>query len=259
MMRTLPPIECFRNEVERSIHGHAVLLENPYTQWFALGEATDAQLRAFTVQFSVFSHLFIEAQLRKCINAPDIGTYRSGKQILMNELGVSFGSDGSVDGGTFRFHGAHYEWLVDFAEHLGLEWHELGKRRLGTPSTLRFCDSLTEWYGSEDISTALGASYAIEHWANAGFWKSLIAGLRKIRAQRRPDLPLGFWTWHDRLEELHAQHTEDELSVAYSRSCFIPERFIAGGIAMLDAVTIFWNGLAAQRRELENERLRYAV
>lgn len=262
-MKPTAPIECFRDEVARTIHAHSILIENRYARWFSFGEATDAQLREFTVQFSVFSHLFIEAQLRKCINAPDIGSYRSGKQILMNELGVSFNRDGSVDGGTFRFHGAHFEWLVDFAEHLGLSWHELGRRRVGSPATLRFCDALTEWYGSEDISTALGASYAIEHWANAGFWKSLIAGFRRIREERMPALPLGFWTWHDQLEELHAEHTEDELSVAYTQSCFVPERFIEGGIAILDAVEGFWNGLEAARieasRRQEADGLRYAV
>ena len=42
------------------------------------------------MQFSVFSHQFVEAQLRKVINAADLQTYRAGKEILMNELGVIF-------------------------------------------------------------------------------------------------------------------------------------------------------------------------
>lgn len=121
----------------------------------------------------MFSHLFIEAQLRKCINSPDLQSYRAGKEILMNELGVTFAPSGSVEGGTFRFSAGHFEWLAHFAESLGLEWSEIGKRRHGRQSTLDFCDALMSWYSAEDESTAAGASYAIEHWAAAGFGRSL--------------------------------------------------------------------------------------
>jgi hypothetical protein len=220
---------------------------NRYTAWFSGGDATLDELRAFTVQFSVFSHLFIEAQLRKCINAPDRESYRAGKEILLNELGVVFAPSGSVESGTFRFSAGHFEWLARFADVLGLGWSDIGKRSKGTASTLAFCDALMEWYGSDDGSTAAGASYAIEHWAAAGFWKELIAGLRRIKAERLPDLPLGFWTWHDALEEQHAAHTDDELREAYEKPDFSPERFIESGNAMLDAISGFWNGLDAVR------------
>lgn len=236
-------LEAFRNDVAASIGAHPIVRENRYTTWFATGAATDAELRHFTVQFSVFSHLFIEAQLRKCINAPDIESYRAGKEILMNELGVVFTRSGSVEGGTFRFHAGHFEWLAEFASSIGLSWNEIGKREHGLPSTVAFCDALMEWYGSHDESTAAGASFAIEHWAAAGFWKELIAGLRKIKAERMPDLPLGFWTWHDALEEQHAAHTDDELAQAFAKPGFSSERFIRAGEAMLEAVANFWNGI----------------
>ncbi len=249
-------LDRFKRRVSAAIQEHPIVRHNSYTRWFAGGAASHAELRAFSVQFSVFSHLFLEAQLRKCINAPDRSAYRAAKEILLNELGVGFTPAGSVEGGTFRFTAGHFEWLAQFAQTLGLEWNDLGKRRLGSPSTLTFCDALLEWYGSEDESTATGASYAIEHWAAAGFWKELITGLRIVKQQRMPSLPLGFWTWHDALEERHAEHTDDELREAYSKPGFSPERFLVAGTAMLDAVESFWNGLESAQPGLAVPGLR---
>lgn len=237
----------FERGVAATIERHPVVSNNAYTRWFSRGEATLAELREFTVQFSVFSHLFIEAQLRKCINAGDLQSYRAGKEILMNELGVVFTRSGSIENGTFRFDAGHFEWLAHFAQSLGLHWSEIGKRRCGRPATLAFCDALMQWYGSEDESAAAGASYAIEHWAAAGFWKELIAGLRAVKRTHVAALPLGFWTWHDALEENHAAHTTDELRDAFAKPGFSAERFLAAGEAMLDAVAGFWNGLEAVR------------
>jgi hypothetical protein len=242
-------LERFEQLVAKTIEDHPIVAFNRYTQWFAKGDVPLDSLASFTVQFSVFSHLFLEAQLRKCINAPDRDSYRAGKEILLNELGVGFNPSGSVDGGTFRFTAGHFEWLSRFAETIGLGWNDIGKRRLGTPSTLAFCDALVTWYGAEDESTAAGASYAIEHWAAAGFWKELIAGLRVIKSERIPDLPLGFWTWHDALEERHAEHTDEELIEAFAKPGFSCDRFIEAGTAMLDAVAAFWNGLDAQPQD----------
>jgi hypothetical protein len=240
-------LEEFEGAVAVTIDRHPIVAGNAYTGWFSRGEATLDQLRDFTVQFSVFSHLFIEAQLRKCINAVDLQSYRAGKEILMNELGVGFARSGSIEGGTFRFDAGHFEWLAHFAQSLGLKWGEIGKRRCGRASTLAFCEALMAWYSSEDESTAAGASYAIEHWAAAGFWKQLIAGLRVVKQTRIPSLPLGFWTWHDALEERHAAHTDDELREAFAKPSFSSERFLAAGEAMLDAVAGFWNGLESAR------------
>ncbi len=230
------------------ITNHPAVTSNHYTAWFAQGSATDDELRHFTVQFSVFSHLFVEAQLRKCINAQDVGSYRAGKEILMNELGVTFSKSGSVENGRFTFRAGHFEWLAEFAAALGLRWHQIGKRHHGRPATLAFCDALMQWYGSSDSSVAAGASHAIEHWAAAGFWKELIAGLQTIRSTRMPSLPLGFWTWHDALEEQHAQHTDDELRLVFYDPPFDAERFLEGARAILDAVQHFWQGLDDDRR-----------
>jgi hypothetical protein len=246
----------FRTRVADAVHHHPVVVDNAYTRWFATGRATRAEVRHLTVQFSVFSHQFVEAQLRKVINAADLDQYRAGKEILMNELGVTFSGDpgeegvardGTVDGSHYRHRSAHFEWLVRFAAPLGLRFEDLGKRSHATPSTLFFCDELLRIYGSEDPCTGEGASYAVEHWAAAGFWKELIAGLRVFKARDCAALPLGFWTWHDMVEDQHAAHTDEELGEAFRRPGFDEERFLAGATAMLDGVKVFWDGLEADR------------
>lgn len=246
-------LDTFTRTVAVRIEAHPIVTHNSFTRNFASGRISRVQLRAFTVQFSVFSHLFIEAQLRKCINAPDLASYRAGKEILMNELGVTFARDGSVDKGRFRFRAAHFEWFAEFASALGLEWSQIGKRHLGTPSTLAFCDALMQWYGSEDESSAAGASYAIEHWAAAGFWKELIAGFTRINETRVTPLPLGFWKWHDAIEDQHAAHTTDELAQAFAKPGFSQGRFLTAAEAMLEAVAGFWNnGVFNQRAQVCN-------
>jgi hypothetical protein len=249
-------LDDFRARIDDVVHHHPVVVDNRYTRWFATGQATADDVRHLTVQFSVFSHLFVEAQLRKVINAPTLESYRAGKEILMNELGVVFNghvddegvaTDGSIEGSKFRFSAAHFEWLVRFAKPLGLDFEDLGKRRHGTASTLHFCDELLRIYGSEDPSESEGASYAVENWAAAGFWKELITGLRAFRECEHLDVPLGFWTWHDRVEDQHAAHTADELAATYEMPGFAEDRFLQAGVEMLDAVKVFWDGLDQDR------------
>lgn len=260
-LTTAVGLDAFRAGADDLVAHHPVVTSNRYTAWFAEGTAMLGEVRHLTVQFSVFSHLFVEAQLRKVINAADLDTYRTGKEILLNELGVVFNAAGrppaptadtdpelvatagTVDGGRFRFGAAHFEWLLRFARPLGLTFADLGKRRHGTASTLFFCDELLDVYGSDDAPTAEGASYAVEHWAAAGFWKELIAGLEAFRTRECPELPLAFWTWHDKVEDQHAAHTSDELADAYLQPWFDEARFLAGAARMLDGVRAFWDGL----------------
>jgi pyrroloquinoline quinone (PQQ) biosynthesis protein C len=199
------------------------------------------------------------------INAADLDAYRAGKEILLNELGVVFNpgrraaatdeadpelvaTEGTVDGGRFRFGAAHFEWLLRFAAPLGLAFEDLGKRRHATGPTAFFCDELLEVYGSEDAATAEGASYAVEHWAAAGFWKELIAGLEAFRQREGVDLPLAFWSWHDKVEDQHAAHTAEELAEAFAQPWFDEDRFLAGAARMLDGVQAFWDGLWADQQ-----------
>ena len=253
-------LAAFRPRVSEVVHQHPVVVDNSYTRWFATGEATRGEVRHLAVQFSVFSHLFMEAQLRKVINAHDLESYRAGKEILLNELGVVFrpgqkgevpegvdpelvSTEGTVDGGRFRFGAAHFEWLLRFAEPLGLDFADLGKRHHATPSTINFCDELVRIYGSDDPWEGAGASFAVEHWAAAGFWKELIAGLEAFKQRECAELPLAFFTWHDKVEDQHAAHTDDELVEEYERPGFDEERFLAAATEMLDGVRVFWDGL----------------
>lgn len=264
-------LEEFRRRIDDLVKSHAVVRDNHYTRWFATDAITRDDVRHMTVQFSVFSHLFVEAQLRKCINAADIDSYHAGKEILMNELGVIFkttraangppvtamdgeavdpdlvSTEGTVDGSRFKFNAAHFEWLLRFAAPLGLEFADLGKRRHATASTLFFCDELLRIYGAEDASVAEGASYAVENWAAAGFWKELIAGLMVFKARECPELNLAFWTWHDKVEDQHAAHAAEELAEAFFMPGFHEEKFLAGAAEMLDGVQAFWTGLNNDR------------
>jgi len=248
---------------------HSVITDNKYCQWFAMGEAEREIVNHFIVQFSVFSNLFLIAQLMKVINAGTLEGMRASKEILANELGVIFNKpdnklegvadtdregdpdivtiEGSVDGGTFRFRAAHFEWLLRLGSVMGLGFNDIGKRRHGTPATLFFCDQLHLIYGNEDPNIAEGASFAVENWAAAGFWKELVAGLEAFKKKEQPDLPLAFFTWHDRIEDQHAGHVMDELEELYFTPEFDEEKFLKGGRNMLDGVEAFWVGLNEHR------------
>ena len=262
--------------IEREILPHDVIVNNRYTRWFEKAEFDRDDLGHFLTQFSVFSNFFIVAQLLKTINAPTLEAMHASKEILMNELGVSFHNpqkksragtaaekeeqepsefEGTVDGSVFYFAAAHFEWLLHITTHLGLQFRDVGKRKHGTKTTLFFCDELARIYGSEDTSTGLGASFAVENWAAAGFWKELIGGLSKFKERECPGLPLGFFTWHDMVEDQHAKHTWEELEAEFFTHEDIDEdRFIKGGIEMLDGVLAFWNGLDSDRRMRDKAR-----
>lgn len=260
----------FQNRIDRELLRHRIITSNPYTAWFRQGEQSEFQLKAFVVQFSVFSNLFLVAQLHKMINAGTLEGMRASKEILANEIGVIFnphgarsavpvaeydpervGIEGTVQGGTFRFEAAHFEWLYQIAQKLGLGFADIGKRRFGTAPTLFFCDELVRRYGSEDYTVSQAASYAVENWAAAGFWGELIEGLVGYNRRHGTSLPLGFFAWHNRLEAQHARHTQAELEEMYFRDDPGEDAFIRHGNEMLEAVAAFWEGLEAQRRKLD--------
>jgi hypothetical protein len=101
------------------------------------------------------------------------------KEILANEIGVIFNdgrttvkgkksnlnkddegdpalvsTEGTVDGGKFKFSAAHFEWLLKMGKHIDLGFNDIGRRKQGTKSTLFFCDELYRLYGSDDYETA---------------------------------------------------------------------------------------------------------
>ncbi len=269
--------DTFMEQVRETVMSHPVVTNNTYCTWFQNGEASREQVRDLIQQFSVFSNLFIVAQLLKTINAPTMSQARESCEILVNELGVVFNSgrtspregassdvdtdregdpelvstEGTVDGGVYRFNARHFEWLVKVGEAVGLGFDDLGKRKFGREETLVFCDELSRIYGSDDPDIAEGASFAVEHWAAAGFWKQLINGLDAYKNRECPDLRLAFFTWHDRVEDQHAAHTMDELEGAFNRPGFNQQKFLDGAAEMLNGVKTFWDGLEKRRRELE--------
>lgn len=280
--------EAFKETITREFMQHPVVTGNAYTAWFARGEMPLDHLRHFTVQFSVFSNQFLLAALNRVINADSLESARESKEILMNELGVIYNdrgakgrrpasdapprasvsdddrdregdpalvsTEGTVDGGKFRFQAAHIEWLLRFGQPLGLTFNDIGKRRHGTPPTLHFCDELFRLYGSDDYNEAMGAAFAVENWAAAGFWRELISGLERIKREQVPALPLAFFTWHDKIEEQHKAHVWDELKECYDAPKFREEPFIRAGVTMLDGVKTFWDGLDRDRRDAERLR-----
>lgn len=260
---------AFKGRIDRELLGHRVIIANPYTAWFSRGAQSLEQLRAFIVQFSVFSNQFLVAQLQKVINADSLEGMRASKEILANEIGVVFkgpgrprgtageavdpelvATEGSVDGGVFRFRAAHFEWLARIAERLGLGFADVGRRRHGTETTLFFCDELIRLYGNPRCEIAQAASFAVENWAAAGFWGELIQGLERFNRRTGMALPLAFFTWHDRLEAQHARHTQAELEEMYLERGIDEDTFLLYANEMLDGVALFWEGLDAQRRHL---------
>ncbi|MCI0734382.1 MAG: hypothetical protein L0Y38_11265 [Methylococcaceae bacterium] len=253
----------FQERIQKSLLQHRIITHNSYTAWFSQGSQNKEQIKAFIVQFSVFSNQFLLAQLNKMINADSLESMRASKEILANEIGVRFKSrqdksgdeiygstEGSIEGSTFRFAAAHFEWLYSIARELGLRFDEIGRARHGTEATLFFCNELFRLYGGDHYQVSQAASFAVENWAAAGFWKQLIEGFRLFNQHSGLKLPLGFFIWHDRIETQHAEHTQEELENLYFTHDIDEDAFIRNGNTMLDGVAAFWDGLDEQRREL---------
>ena len=262
----------FQQRINQELLKHPIITSNDYCNWFEQGNQNKVQVREFVVQFSVFSNLFLIAQLHKTINADTLEGMHASKEILANEIGVIFNAkkarkvidetldaatspdivstEGSVEGGQFRFKAAHFEWLYRMAQKLELKFTDIGKRHHGTESTLFYCDELTRIYGNEDYLISQAASYAVENWAAAGFWDQLVDGFEKFNDTREIKLPLGFFTWHALIESQHAAHTQEELEELYFDREIDEDKFIHYGNEMLDGVATFWNGLEAQRKQL---------
>lgn len=259
----------FQRRIDTELLQHSIIVNNDYTEWFSTGQFSKEQLKDFVVQFSVFSNLFLIAQLKKMINADSLEAMRASKEILANELGVVFNPGagkrttseeadpnlvsevGTVEGGIFHFKAGHFEWLLRVGDALGLSFNDMGKRRHGIETTLFFCDELSRLYGSEDYATSQAASYAVENWAAAGFWDQLVSGFKSFNEMQSLAIPLGFFSWHSRLEAQHAEHTQEELEEYYFEHSIDEDAFIQHGNEMLVGVERFWLGLNDQRSAAE--------
>jgi hypothetical protein len=137
------------------------------------------------------------------------------------------------------------------ARQFGLQFENLGKRRMATPATLFFCDELLRLYAHEDYAIAAAASWAVENWAAAGFWNQLARGWRQYGERNgMRALDMAFFTWHARLEANHAHHTWQELEGFCREHPIDEDMFCRHAREMLDGVAVFWRGLDQQRRAI---------
>ena len=65
-----------------------------------------------------------------------------------------------------------------------------------------------------------------------------------------PELPLAFFTWHDKIEEQHKEHVWDELRECFDNENFDEDAFMRVGVEMLEGVKVFWDGLNEDRKAL---------
>lgn len=259
--------QSFKASIERGLLRHPVILANPYTSWFAQGEATTEQVRDLLVQFSVFSNHFLVVQAMRLANASTLEGERCARNILMNECGVALDPrTGEVEGRTFATANAHLNWLREAGKALGLGPMELGRWKKGSRATRAFLKGLERTYGSRDGQVGAGASFAIENWAAFGigrdpeeekrnFWKQLITGLEGFNrgqrlAQNLAPLPLGFFKFHFQIEAGHGANVWRELEETFQRPGFDARKFLNGGCKALDAIHSFWLGLDAARQDL---------
>ena len=257
--------EAFKSVVRKELFTHPVITGNPFTSWFARGEADEEQVADLLVQFSVFSNHFLVLQVKRMVNAGTLEGERCARNILMNECGVGLDPrTGSVEGRTFATGNAHLNWLREAGAAIGLEPMELGRWSQGSDATHRFLTGLDKTYGSHDAMTGAGASFAIECWAASGlgggerleagnFWRQLIRGLETVNLRRaaegHPVIPLGFFKFHAEIEAGHAVNVWRELEETFAQPGFDEKRFLRGGKKALDAIEVFWRGLDASRRE----------
>ena len=254
--------------VEREIHAHDVVRQNPYTRWFKKGTANVDQVTDLVIQFSVFSNHFLPLEAKRMVNAATEAEEKKARSILGSEIGVPIDiHTGNIEGFTFSHDNAHIKWLRDIGETLGLGRDQLGKWALGSQATHRFLENLEKVYGHPDNNIGSGASFAIESWAGFGigegeeaegnnFWKELIVGLEAYNKKHREALDLhpidvGFFQLHFNLELGHVANVEEELSEAFFSPGFDQEQWYYGAREALDAIHIFWKGLDEKRRTLE--------
>lgn len=257
-------LEAFKSVVRKELFTHPVITSNPFTSWFARGEADEDQVAELITQFSVFSNHFLVLQVKRMVNAGTLEGERCARNILMNECGVGIDPrTGSVEGRTFATGNAHLNWLRDAGAVIGIEPMKLGRWASASDATKAFLNGLDKTYGSHDPMINAGASFAIECWAASGlgggpeleagnFWRQLIKGLEAVNERRGADgldpIPLGFFKFHAEIEAGHGVNVWRELEETFEQPGFDAKRFLKGGKKALEAIETFWLGLDDHRR-----------
>ena len=266
--------EQFWEAIQTQIHGHPVITNNAYCQWFKKGEFTGEQLIDLFKQFAVFSKWFLLAQMMRLLNASDLEAETHARYILANELGVQIRPDGSTEDKPFKTRWAHINWLRETAKPLGLDPEKLGGWDSASPSTRAFIKGLEDTYGNKDGEVGRGASYAIETWAAWGigkggkaefnnFWKELITGIEIYNEKNKlagvSAIPLDFFLFHFNSEKGHGDNVLEELQQSFFKPEFDSEKFIDAGVQALNAIHTFWLGLEATRIKIEGNRTNHSI
>lgn len=261
------------DRLQREIHQHPVIVNNPYTKWFKMGNANTEQVKDLVLQFSVFSNYFLVIQCKRMVNAPSEAVMKLARDIMVNELGVKMNTTednfGDTDGNKFQHKNAHLNWLRKIGEMLDLDPDTLGNWSIGTEATHKFLEQLEEAYGSRDNNIGGGASFAIETWAGHGighgeeneynnFWKELVIGLEVYnKKHREPEgkapIGMGFFQHHFDIEAGHVKTVEKELEEEFFSPGFDEEKWFEGARRALQAIYIFWLGLNETRKKLESK------
>ena len=243
----------------KPIFEHPIIKSNPFTEWFARGEADEEQVADLLMQFSVFSNHFLVVQVKRMVNAGTLEGEACARNILLNECGVALDAQGCAEGRRFSAANAHISWLRESGAALGLDPAQMGRWENGWESTRRFLDGLDRSFGSRDGNVGAGASFAVESWASFGigagpelesrnFWKQLIAGLEKFNAGRHRPVPMGFFKFHFEVEAGHGANVQKELEEIRLKPGFDERKFLRGAKLALDSVKLFWEGLDQARR-----------
>ena len=87
-------------------------------------------------------------------------------------------------------------------------------------------------YGSDDSSTAEGASYAVENWAAAGFWKELIAGLFAAYRDDPARLPDEWRASLPEADPARSRHIGDFIAGMTDRYAIARYREVVGPVEM---------------------------
>ena len=103
------------------------------------------------------------------------------------------------------------EWLLRFGQPLGLASTTSASGGTARPARSASATSCSGCTAATTTTRPWAPRLRSKTGRRPGFWKELIAGLEKIKATQVPDLPLAFFTWHDKIENQHKAHVWDEL------------------------------------------------
>ena len=139
---------------------------NRYATWFAEGHASAGDVRHLAVQFSVFSHLFVEAQLRKVINAADL-RIDLAHAIAMNDVRSQL--DNLIFKGFVRQ--VPGQWLAQYPRYLAAIAQRLDKLPAQVQRDRVWTDELQ------------------------GFWQQYQSLNQRYQVEGREDQRLQQWRW----------------------------------------------------------------